>query len=45
MIMQEDDLLAAGIIDPTKTARYAPQNATSVASLLLTTGATLTEKS
>ncbi|MGC9325547.1 MAG: chaperonin GroEL, partial [Desulfomonilia bacterium] len=32
-----EDLLKAGIIDPTKVARFALQNATSVAGLLLTT--------
>jgi len=34
-----EDLIAAGIIDPTKVARCALQNAASVASLLLTTEA------
>lgn len=38
------DLLAAGIIDPTKVARFALQNAVSVASRLLTTEATVAEK-
>lgn len=37
------DLLAAGIIDPTKVVRIALENATSVASTLLLTEATLTE--
>jgi len=32
-----EDLLEAGIIDPTKVARFALQNAASVAGLLLTT--------
>jgi chaperonin GroEL len=32
-----EDLMKAGIIDPTKVVRSAPQNAASVASLLLTT--------
>ena len=38
------DLLQAGIIDPTKVARFALQNAASVASLLLTTEAMIAEK-
>jgi len=38
-----EDLVAAGIIDPTKVVRTALQNATSVAGLLLTTGAAITE--
>lgn len=38
------DLLKAGIIDPTKVARIALQNAASVASLLLTTEAMVAEK-
>jgi chaperonin GroEL len=37
------DLVAAGIIDPTKVVRIALENAVSVASLLLLTEATLTE--
>jgi chaperonin GroEL len=37
------DLLAAGIIDPTKVVRTALENAVSVASLLLLTEATMTE--
>jgi chaperonin GroEL len=39
-----DDLMAAGIIDPTKVARTALQNAASVASLLLTTEAMVADK-
>ena len=39
-----EDLMKAGIIDPTKVARLALQNAASVAGLLLTTGAVVTEK-
>jgi chaperonin GroEL len=39
-----DDMMAAGIIDPTKVARTALQNAASVASLLLTTDAMIAEK-
>jgi len=38
-----EDLVAAGIIDPTKVVRTALQNATSVAGLLLTTGAAITD--
>jgi chaperonin GroEL len=34
-----EDLVAAGVIDPTKVTRYALQNAASVAGLLLTTEA------
>jgi chaperonin GroEL len=37
------DMYEAGIIDPTKVARTALQNAASVASLLLTTEALITE--
>jgi chaperonin GroEL len=39
-----EDLVAAGIIDPTKVVRCAIQNAASVASLLLTTEALIAEK-
>ncbi len=39
-----EDLVKAGIIDPTKVVRSALQNAASVASLLLTTEAILTDK-
>jgi len=39
-----EDLLKAGIIDPTKVTRFALQNATSVSSLLLTTEAMVAEK-
>ncbi|MBN1620606.1 chaperonin GroEL [candidate division WOR-3 bacterium] len=38
------DLLKTGIIDPTKVVRSAIQNASSVASLLITTEAMITEK-
>jgi chaperonin GroEL len=38
------DLMKGGIIDPTKVARFALQNASSVASLLLTTEAMVAEK-
>ena len=37
------DLVALGIIDPTKVVRVALQNAASIASLLLTTEAVITE--
>ncbi len=39
-----EDMMEAGIIDPTKVARTALQNAASVASLLLTTDAMVAEK-
>jgi chaperonin GroEL len=39
-----NDMMDAGIIDPTKVARTALQNAASVASLLLTTDAMIAEK-
>jgi chaperonin GroEL len=39
-----EDLMAAGVIDPTKVVRYALQNAASVASLLITTEAMVAEK-
>ncbi len=39
-----EDLLAAGVIDPTKVTRYAIQNAASVAGLLITTEAMIAEK-
>ncbi len=38
-----EDLVKAGVIDPTKVVRMALQNASSVASLLLTTDALVTE--
>ena len=38
------DMFDAGVIDPTKVARSALQNAASVASLLLTTEAMITER-
>ena len=37
------DLVAMGVIDPTKVARFALQNAASVAGLMLTTGAMVAE--
>jgi chaperonin GroEL len=39
-----EDLMEAGVIDPTKVTRYAIQNASSVASLLITTEAMIAEK-
>jgi chaperonin GroEL len=39
-----EDLLKAGVIDPTKVVRSALQNAASVAALLLTTEAMIAEK-
>jgi chaperonin GroEL len=39
-----EDLVAAGVIDPTKVERTALQNAASVAGLLLTTEAAISEK-
>jgi chaperonin GroEL len=39
-----EDLMKAGVIDPTKVVRTALQNAASVASLLLTTEALIAEK-
>ncbi len=39
-----EDLMGAGVIDPTKVVRYALQNAASVAGLMLTTEAMVAEK-
>ena len=39
-----ENLLEAGVIDPTKVVRFALQNAASVAGLMLTTEAMITEK-
>ncbi len=39
-----ENLVAAGIVDPTKVVRFALQNAVSVAGLMLTTEAMITEK-
>ena len=39
-----EDLIQAGVIDPTKVVRFALQNAVSVAGLMLTTEAMITEK-
>jgi len=38
-----ENLVEAGVIDPTKVVRYALQNAASIASLLLTTEAVICE--
>jgi chaperonin GroEL len=40
---QYEDLIAAGVIDPTKVSRTALQNAASIASLMLTTEAMISE--
>ncbi len=42
--MEFEDLLVAGVIDPTKVTRIALQNASSIAGLLLTTEAVVVEK-
>ncbi len=42
--LEYEDLLAAGVIDPTKVVRTALQNAASVAALLLTTEAMIAER-
>jgi chaperonin GroEL len=39
-----EDLISAGVIDPTKVVRYALQNAASVAGLMLTTEAMVADK-
>jgi chaperonin GroEL len=41
---QYEDLMKAGVIDPTKVTRIALENAASIASLLITTEALVTEK-
>ncbi len=41
---QYEDMIAAGVIDPTKVTRFALQNAASVASLMLTTQCMIAEK-
>ena len=38
-----EDLVASGVIDPTKVARTALQNASSIAALMLTTEALVCE--
>src|SRR4029079_8633939 len=42
--LEYEDLIAAGVIDPTKVVRSALQNAASVASLMLTTEAIVAER-
>jgi chaperonin GroEL len=39
-----EDLMKAGIVDPTKVTRFALQNAASLAGLLMTTDAMVAEK-
>jgi chaperonin GroEL len=39
-----ENLLESGVMDPTKVVRFALQNAASVAGLMLTTEAMITEK-
>ncbi|MEI7929807.1 MAG: TCP-1/cpn60 chaperonin family protein, partial [Verrucomicrobiales bacterium] len=39
-----EDLIASGVVDPTKVTRSALQNAASIAGLLLTTECLITEK-
>ncbi len=41
---QFEDLVKAGVIDPTKVTRTALQNAASIASLMLTTEAMVSER-
>ncbi|MFZ5569219.1 MAG: chaperonin GroEL [Thermodesulfobacteriota bacterium] len=42
--LEYENLVAAGVIDPTKVVRFALQNAASVAGLMMTTEAMITEK-
>jgi len=39
-----ENLIASGVIDPTKVVRFAVQDATSVSGLMITTEALVTEK-
>ena len=41
---QYENLLASGVLDPTKVVRFALQNAASVAGLMLTTEAMIADK-
>ena len=41
--VEYEDLVAAGVIDPTKVTRTALQNAASIAGLMLTTEAMISE--
>jgi chaperonin GroEL len=43
-LLEYTDLLKAGVVDPTKVTRSALQNAASIASLLLTTEAIVSDK-
>jgi len=38
-----EDLMADGIIDPTRVPRTAPENSSSIAGLMITTGCLVTE--
>lgn len=42
--LEFEDLVQAGVIDPTKVVRSALQNASSIASLLITSECAITEK-
>jgi len=44
LTLQYEDLMESGIIDPTKVVRIALQNASSIASLMITTEALVAEK-
>ena len=44
MTNQYEDLIKAGVIDPTKVVRTALENAASAATMLLTTQATVSDK-
>ncbi len=44
LVDRYEDMIDAGVVDPTKVARIALQNAASVASLLITTEAVVTDK-
>ena len=43
-VISDENLIAAGVIDPTKVVRFALQNAASVSGLMLTTEAMIAEK-
>jgi len=43
-LISYENLMAAGVIDPTKVVRLALQNAASVAGLVITTEAAISEK-
>jgi chaperonin GroEL len=42
--LKYENLVAAGVIDPTKVVRFALQNAVSVSGLMLTTEVMITDK-